>query len=182
MIYAPTRKYKRPFGEVNLDLKAREHRSLEDQKRRNSGPPQLQNLHTLQTMQGKEQEPSWDAARLRASVDIDPTKDSNLQRKSLSEHQREWIKAAACWSADCIVSKRDQQAGTNKWWLRSHNTLWWSFLSSADAYQEIWIRSYSSNPWFEQLHVQSLATRQMNSGVLLHKGLLSFMSKMYTRW
>ena len=32
-------------------------------------------------MQGREQEPSWDAARLRASVDIDPTKDSNLKEK-----------------------------------------------------------------------------------------------------
>ena len=32
-------------------------------------------------IQGKEQEPSWDAARFRASVDTDPTKDSNLKEK-----------------------------------------------------------------------------------------------------
>ena len=32
-------------------------------------------------MQGREQEPSWDAARFRASVDTDPTKDSNLKEK-----------------------------------------------------------------------------------------------------
>ena len=73
MTHAPTRKCKRPFREINLDFKAGEHESLEDQKRRNSGPPQPRNLHTLQMMQGKEQEPSWDAARFRASVDTDPT-------------------------------------------------------------------------------------------------------------
>ena len=41
MTHAPTRKCKRPFREMNLDLKAGKHGSLEDQKRRNSGPPQL---------------------------------------------------------------------------------------------------------------------------------------------
>ena len=81
MTHAPTRKYKRPFGEINLDLKAEEHESLEDQKRRNSGPSQPQNLHTLQMMQGRDQEPSWDAARFKASVDTDPTKDSNVKEK-----------------------------------------------------------------------------------------------------
>lgn len=33
-IHAPSRNGKRPFEEVNLDLKAREHGSPEDQKRR----------------------------------------------------------------------------------------------------------------------------------------------------
>jgi len=54
MIDAPSRKAKRPFGEMNLDLKAGEHGSLEDQKRRNSGPPQLQNSHVLHTMQERD--------------------------------------------------------------------------------------------------------------------------------
>ena len=82
MIHAPTRKAKRPFGEVNLDLKAGEHGSLEDQKRRNFGPPQLQNLHTLYTMQEKEKELSFDAARLRASVETDPVNDSDLKEEA----------------------------------------------------------------------------------------------------
>ena len=81
MAHAPTKKCKRPFREINLDLKAGEHGSLEDQRRRNSGPPQPRNLHTLQMVQGKEHEPSGDAARLRVSVDTYPTKDSNFKEK-----------------------------------------------------------------------------------------------------
>ena len=81
MAHAPTKKCKRPFREINLDLKAGEHGSLEDQIRRNSGPPQPRNLHTLQMVQGKEHEPSGDAARLRVSVDTYPTKDSNFKEK-----------------------------------------------------------------------------------------------------
>ena len=81
MIHAPTRKAKRPFGEVNLDLRAGEHGSLEDQKRRISGPPQLQNLHTLHAMQEREQGPSLGAARLRASANTDPAKYSDLTEK-----------------------------------------------------------------------------------------------------
>ena len=79
MLHAPTRKAKRPFEEVNLDLKAGEHGSPEDQKRRNSGPPQLQILHTLHTVREKEKESSFDAARFRASVETDPAND--LDRK-----------------------------------------------------------------------------------------------------
>ena len=82
MTHAPTRKAKRPFGEVNLDLKAGEHGSPEDQKRRNFGPPQLQKLQTLHTMQEKEKEPCLDAARLRASVEADPANDSDLKEKA----------------------------------------------------------------------------------------------------
>ena len=81
MLHAPTRKAKRPFEEVNLDSKAGEHGSPEDQKRRNSGPPQLQNLHTLHTVQEKEKESSFDAARLRASVETDPVNDLDLQKE-----------------------------------------------------------------------------------------------------
>ena len=75
MTHAPIRKAKRPFGDVNLDWKAGEHGSLEDQKRRNFGPPQLQNLPSLMPMQEKEKGPSLDAARLRASADADPAND-----------------------------------------------------------------------------------------------------------
>ena len=97
MTHAPTKKCKRPFREINLDLKAGEHGSLEDQRRRNSGPPQPRNLYTLQMMQGKEQEPSWDAARFRASVDTDPTKDSNLKEKvcpNIRENETKQLLAA----------------------------------------------------------------------------------------
>ena len=75
MLHFPTRKAKRPFKEVNLDLKAGEHGSPEDQKRRNSGPPILQNLHIGHTVQEKEKESSVDAARLRASVETDLVND-----------------------------------------------------------------------------------------------------------
>ena len=71
MLHAPTRKAKRLFEEVNFDLKAGEHGSPEDQKRRNSGPSQLHNLHTVHTVQEKEKEPSFDAVRFRASVEND---------------------------------------------------------------------------------------------------------------
>ena len=81
MAHAPTKKCKRPFREINLDLKAGEHGSLEDQRRRNSGPPQPRNLHTLQMEQGKEHEQSGDAARLRVSADTDPTKNSDFKKK-----------------------------------------------------------------------------------------------------
>ena len=81
MAHAPTKKCKRPFREINLDLKAGEHGSLEDQRRRNSGPPQPRNLHTLQMEQGKEHEPSGDAARLRVSADTDPTKNLDFKKK-----------------------------------------------------------------------------------------------------
>ena len=94
MTHAPTKKCKRPFREINLDLKAG---ALEDQRRRNSGPPQPRNLYTLQMMQGKEQEPSWDAARFRASVDTDPTKDSNLKEKvcpNIRENETKQLLAA----------------------------------------------------------------------------------------
>ena len=97
MTHAPTKKCKRPFREINLDLKAGEHGSLEDQRRRNSGPPQPRNLHTLQMMQGKEQEPSWDAARFRVSVDTDPTKDSNFKEKvcpNIRENETKQLLAA----------------------------------------------------------------------------------------
>ena len=57
MLHAPTRKGKRPFEEVNLDSKAGKHGSPEDQKRRNSGPPQHQTWHTLHSVQGKRNEP-----------------------------------------------------------------------------------------------------------------------------
>ena len=53
MAQMPTKKCKRPFREINLDSKAAEHGSLEDQRRRNSGPPQTRNLHALQMEQGK---------------------------------------------------------------------------------------------------------------------------------
>ena len=85
MINAPSRKAKRPFGEINLDWKAGEHGSLEDQKRRNPGPPQLQNLHVLHTMQEREYEPSCDAARLRAPVDTDPVTESALKGKACQD-------------------------------------------------------------------------------------------------
>ena len=81
MLHVPTRKAKRPFEEVNLDLKAGEHGSPEDQKRRNSGPPKLQNLHIGHTVQEKEKESSFDAARLRASVETDPVNDLDLQKE-----------------------------------------------------------------------------------------------------
>ena len=58
MAQVPTKKCKRPFREINLDSKAGEHGSLEDQRRRNSGPPRPRNLHALQMEQGKEHEPS----------------------------------------------------------------------------------------------------------------------------
>ena len=48
-------------------------------------------------MQGKEQEPSWDAARFRASVDTDPTKDSNLKEKvcpNIRENETKQLLAA----------------------------------------------------------------------------------------
>ena len=82
MINVPSRKAKRPFGEINLDWKAGEHGSLEDQKRRNSGPPQLQNSHLLHTMQEREYEPRCDAARLRAPVDTDPVTESAPKGKA----------------------------------------------------------------------------------------------------
>ena len=145
MLHAPTRKAKRPFEEVNLDLKAGEHGSPEDQKRRNSGPPQPQNLHTVHTRQEKEKEPSFDAARFRASVETDPANDLDLQ-KEVCQTTKANESEVACWTTDWIWPKRDQWAGTNKWWLRSHNTIWWSFLSSADAHQEIWVCSCSSDP------------------------------------
>ena len=85
MINAPSRKAKRPFGEINLDWKAGEHGSLEDQKRRNPGPPQLQNSHVLHTMQEREYEPSCDAARLRAPVDTDPVTESALKGKACQD-------------------------------------------------------------------------------------------------
>ena len=72
-----------PFEEVNLDLKAGEHGSPEDQKRRNSGPPQLQILHTLHTVREKEKEPSFDAARFRASVETDPANDLDLKHRQM---------------------------------------------------------------------------------------------------
>ena len=80
MLHAPTRKAKRPFEEVNLDLKAGEHGSLEDQKRRNSGPPSSRNLHIGHTV-AKEKEPRVDAARLRASVDTDVVNDFDLHKE-----------------------------------------------------------------------------------------------------
>ena len=80
MTHAPTRKVKRPFGEVNLDWKANEHESLEDQKRRSVGPPRLQKLASEMPMQEKEKRTSLDAARLRASTDADPFNDSNVKK------------------------------------------------------------------------------------------------------
>ena len=65
----------------NLDLKAGEHGSPEDQKRRNSGPPKLQNLHIGHTVQEKEKESSVDAARLRVSVETDPVNDLDLHKE-----------------------------------------------------------------------------------------------------
>ena len=85
MINVPSRKAKRPFGEINLDWKAGEHGSLEDQKRRNSGPPQLQNSHLLHTMQEREYEPRCDAARLRAPVDTDPVTESAPKGKACQD-------------------------------------------------------------------------------------------------
>ena len=79
MTHAPTRKVKRPFGEVNLDWKAGEHGSLEDQKRRSVGPPRLQKLAPEMPMQEKEKGTSLDAARLRASADADPFNDSDVK-------------------------------------------------------------------------------------------------------
>ena len=79
MLHASTRKGKRPFEEVNLDSKAGKHGSPEDQKRRNSGPPQLQIWHTLHTVREKEKEPIFDAARFRASVETDPANDIELK-------------------------------------------------------------------------------------------------------
>ena len=72
---------KRPFEEVNLDLKAGEHGSPEDQKRRNSGPPILQKLHIGHTVQEKEKKSSVDAARLRASVETDLVNDLDLHKE-----------------------------------------------------------------------------------------------------
>ena len=82
MFHAPTRKGKRPFEEVNLDSKAGEHGSPEDQKRRNSGPPQLQTWHTLHTVREKGKEPIFDAARFRASVETDPANDIEAKREA----------------------------------------------------------------------------------------------------
>ena len=47
MLHAPTRKAKRPFEEVDLDLKAGEHGSPEDRKRRNSWPASAPNFAYL---------------------------------------------------------------------------------------------------------------------------------------
>ena len=80
MLHAPTRKGKRPFEEVNLDSKAGKHGSPEDQRRRNSGPPQFQPWHTLHIVQEKGNEPNFDAARFRASVETDLTNDIELKR------------------------------------------------------------------------------------------------------
>ena len=80
MLHAPTRKAKRPFEEVNLDHKAGEHGSPEDQKRRNSGPSSPQNLHIGHTVE-KEKESSVDAARLRASVETDRVNDLDLHKE-----------------------------------------------------------------------------------------------------
>ena len=82
MLYAPIRKAKRPFEEVNLDLKAGEHGSTEDQKRRDSGPPRFQSLHALHTVQEKEREPNFDAARLRVSVETELANDADLKKEA----------------------------------------------------------------------------------------------------
>ena len=58
------------------------HGSPEDQKRRNAGPPQLQTRHTLHTVREKGEEPIFDAARFRASVKTDPTKDIESEREA----------------------------------------------------------------------------------------------------
>ena len=82
MLHVPTRKSKRPFDEVSLDSKAGMHGSPEDHKRRNAGPPQLQARHTLHTVREKGEEPIFDAARFRASVKTDPTKDIESEREA----------------------------------------------------------------------------------------------------
>ena len=101
MLHAPTRKGKRPFEEVNLDSKAGKHGSPEAQKRRNSGPPQLQTWHTLHTVREKGKEPIFDAARFWASVETDRANDIESKRE-------------ACQISKANVSRQlltDQQIG-----------------------------------------------------------------------
>ena len=64
---------KRPFEEVNLDFKAGEHGSLEDQARRNTGPPRFQS--GVDTPKGGVFKTD-DAACYRASVKTDTVIDS----------------------------------------------------------------------------------------------------------
>ena len=70
----PTRKGKRPF------LESREARVTRRHRRRNSGPPQFQPWHTLHIVQEKGNEPNFNAARFRASVETDLTNDIELKR------------------------------------------------------------------------------------------------------
>ena len=101
MLHAPTRKAKRPFEEVDLDLKAGEHGSPEDQKRRNSWPASAPNFAYLAYCVRKEKEPSFDAARFRASVETDPANDLDLKEE-------------ACQTTKANESKQllaDQQTG-----------------------------------------------------------------------
>ena len=63
---------KRPFEEVNLDLKAGKHGSPEDQKRRDIGPPQLQSCISAQE---KGVSSTDGAACYRASVETDTVTD-----------------------------------------------------------------------------------------------------------
>ena len=106
MLHAPTRKAKRPFEEVNLDLKAGEHGSPEDQKRRNSGPPLLQNLHIGHTVQEKEKESSVDAARLRASVETDLVNDLDLHK--------EVCQTTKLNEAEQLLAKQQTESGQNE--------------------------------------------------------------------
>ena len=106
MLHASTRKAKRPFEEVNLDLKAGEHGSPEDQKRRNSGPPILQNLHIGHTVQEKEKESSVDAARLRASVETDLVNDLDLHK--------EVCQTTKLNESEQLLAKQQTESGQNE--------------------------------------------------------------------
>ena len=77
--HAISRKGKRPFEEVDLDLKAGKHGSPEDQKRRDCGPPQLQSWHT-----GREKGEivTKDAARFRVSVETNPANDLEAKQEA----------------------------------------------------------------------------------------------------
>ena len=100
-LQVPSRQSKRSFEEVNLDSKAGKHGSPEDQKRRDSGPPQLQSGHMVQE---KGSESIYDAACFRASVETDPAKDIELKGEACQA-----AKANDFWQLQI-----DQQRGFDK--------------------------------------------------------------------
>ena len=113
---------------------------LEDQKRRDGGPPRLQSWHSAQEKGGVS---AKDAACYRASVDTDPANDLEPKRE-------------ACWTTKTDEPRKlktDQQFGLEEDGAPDQGKvngygdvlILWSLLGRANTYSEIWICTYSRN-------------------------------------